>query len=173
MSQRFSKNDADETQFIAVWEAMLQGTFDDLTAYFADADASPALGNALWEANAVDVWGIIEKSFFVRIFGELISAGYKAGSIDTYCRILYALFGDETDLEIIIENPMEITINAAVEYSNFSNWITKAGDTMLTKAGDNIVFRTLLVDIPRTQVLKLINSIKNAGTKLNFNFTIE
>jgi hypothetical protein len=172
MAQKFSKNDADENKFFAVWEAMIAQTFTDLNAYFADVEKSPALGNALWEANAVDVWGIIERTFFVSIFDELISAGYTAGAIDTYCRILYALFGDETVIDIVIENPMDITLNVDVEYNNFSNWITKAGDTMLTRDSDNIVFRTLLVDIPQSQMLKLINSIKNAGTKLNFNFNI-
>ena len=173
MAQKFSKNDPDENKFFAVWEAMIAQTFTDLNAYFADVDKSPALGNALWEANAVDVWGIIEQSFFVSIFDELIKAGYTAGAVDTYCRIIYALFGDTADIEIIIENPLEITINADVQYTNFAQWITKAGNTMLTREDDNIVFRTLLVDIPQSQLFKLINSIKNAGTKLNFNFNIE
>lgn len=172
MAQKFARNDENEDKFIAVWEALLAQTFTDLEAYLENVDKSPALGNALWEAQKVDVWGIIEKSFFVKIFDELIKAGYTAGAIDTYCQILYALFGDETDIEIIIGNPMELTINVEAEYTNFSNWITKAGDTMLTREGDNIVFRTLLVDIPQSQVRRLINSIKNAGTKVIYNFNL-
>lgn len=168
MPQKFSKNDPDENKFLAVWEAMLQGTFDDLTEYFENVDNSPALGNALSEANAVDVWSILEKSFFVKVFGALISSGYTVGAIDTYCRVIYALFGDST--EIFIEaNPMEITINIVAEYQNFAHWLTRTGDRMLTRDGDSIVFRTLLTDIPRSQLLSLIKAITNAGTKVNFN----
>lgn len=172
MAQKFSKNDPDENKFFAVWEAMLEQTFIDLESYFENVDKSPALGNALWEANAVDVWGIIEKSFFVSIFDSLIKAGYTAGAIDTYCRILYALFGEDAEIEFIIVSPMELIINVTAEYTNFSNWITKAGDTMFTKDDYNIIFRTLLVDIPQSQVLALINSIKNAGTKVTYNFNL-
>jgi len=43
MPQKFAKNDTDENKFIAVWEAMLQGTFDDLTEYFENAYKSPEL----------------------------------------------------------------------------------------------------------------------------------
>ena len=67
---------------------------------------------------------------------------------------------------------MELTISVDAEYVNFSNWITRAGDTMFTRDGDKIVFRTLLVDIPRSQVISLINSMKNAGTKVTFNFNL-
>jgi hypothetical protein len=72
---------------------MLQETFADLQNYFTNVEKSKELGEALWEAQVVDVWKIIEKKFFVKIFDELIKAGYYAGTIDTYCRILFALFG--------------------------------------------------------------------------------
>lgn len=172
MAQKFSRNDADEDKFIAVWQAMLEQTFLDLAEYFANVDKSPALGNALWEANLVDVWGIIEKTFFVKIFDELIKAGYTAGAVDTYCRILYALFGEAAVIDIVIDSPLELTINVDAEYTNFSNWVTRAGDTMLTRDNFNIVFQTLLLDIPQSQILALINSMKNAGTKITFNFNL-
>jgi len=126
----------------------------------------------LWDANAANVWNILQKSFFVKIFDELITAGYNAGAVDTYCRILYALCCETADIEIVIDSPMELTININAEYTNFADWITKAGDNMLTSEDDQIVFRTLLVDIPQSQVLALINSIKNAGTKVIYNFNI-
>jgi len=171
MVQKFSKNDPDENKFLITWQKLLEQTFADLSAYFADVEKSPALGNALWEAGAVEVWGILEKSFFVKIFDELIKAGYTAGAIDTYCRILFELLGDETIINFTIENPMELTIDIEAHYVNFFNWVTKAGDTMLTKDGDNIVFKQILNDIPQSQVIMLLNSIKNAGNKINYNFT--
>lgn len=168
MAQKFSKNDPDENKFFAVWEAMLQGTFDDLEEYFDNVDKSPALGNALWEAQVVDVWKILEKSFFVKIFDELIKSGYTVGAVDTYCRVIYALFGGST--EITIEtNPLEITIGIQAEYQNFGRWITKSGFSMFTKTSNAIIFRTLLNDIPRSQLSSLLRAITNAGTKVNFN----
>ena len=137
--------------------------------YFAGAYSSRALGGALWEASAVDVWGIIEKTFFVKIFNELIEAGYKAGTVDTYCRILYALFGDSTIIEVIINGPMDITINVDAEYSNFAQFITSSGGPMITAGGFPLVFTTLLNDISQSQILALLQNIKNTGTKLNFN----
>tara|TARA_R110000850_G_C9861724_1_gene456348 strand:+ start:247 stop:762 length:516 start_codon:yes stop_codon:yes gene_type:complete len=169
MAQKFSKNDSDENKFFAVWEAMLDQTFVDLNAYFSKVDQSPALGNALWEANAVDVWGIIEKGLFVKIFDQLISAGYNAGAIDTYCRIIYALFGNNTVIDFVIDSPMEMTINITADYSNFSQWVTRAGGKMLTRGGFKLVFRTLLQDVPNSQILSILESISNAGTKINFN----
>jgi hypothetical protein len=168
MAQKFSKNDPDENKFFAVWEAMLAQTFVDLEEYFDNVNASPALGNALWEAKAVDVWEILEKTFFIKIFDNLILAGYNAGAVDTYCRVIFALFGEGT--EIIIEsNPLEITIGVVGEYNNFADWISQAGENMLTKEADQIVFKTLLTDIPRNQLLSIIRAITNAGTKVNFN----
>lgn len=168
MAQKFSKNDPDENKFFAVWEAMLAQTFVDLEEYFDNVNASPALGNALWEAKAVDVWEILEKTFFIKIFDNLILAGYNAGAVDTYCRIIYNLFGQGT--EIIIEsNPLEITIGVIAEFQSFANWITRTGDRMFDREGDRIVFRTLLTDIPRSQLSSIIRAITNAGTKVNFN----
>jgi len=169
MVQKFSRNDADEDKFIAVWEAMLEQTFADLAEYFANADKSPALGNALWEANAVDVWGIIERSFFIKIFDELIKAGYNAGSIDSYCRILYALFGAETAIEIVINGPLDLTINVTAEYENLALWLSKAGEIMLSKEGDLLFFKTFLTDIPLSQLQSIIRAIANAGTKITLN----
>ncbi len=169
MAQKFSRNDADEDKFIAVWEAMLEQTFADLAEYFANVDKSPALGNALWEANAVDVWGIIEKTFFVKIFDELIKAGYNIGTVDSYCRILYALFGQETVIEIVINSPLELTINVTAEYENLALWLSKAGEIMLSKEGDLLFFKTFLTDIPFSQLQSIIRAITNAGTKITLN----
>ena len=168
MPQKFSKNDPDEAKFIAVWEAMLERTFIDLSEYFDKFNSSPALGNALWEAKAVEVWSILEKSFFIKIFDELISSGYNCGTVDSYCRVIYALFGAST--EIVIEsNPLEVTINVVAEYQNFADWFSRAGDQIFTIDDFALTFRTLLTDIPRSQLLSLMRSITNAGTKVNFN----
>ncbi len=170
MVQKFA-NDSEENKFLAVWEALLEQTFADLQDYFDDVENSPALGNALHEANAVDVWGILEKSFFVKIFGILISSGYTAGAVDTYCRVIYALFGE--DAEITIEtNPLEVTIGVIAPYTNFTNWLTRTGNVMLTRDGSRIIFRTLLTDIPKSQLSSLIRAITNAGTKINFNLNL-
>jgi len=168
MVQKFA-NDSDENKFFAVWEALLAGTFDDLLAYFENVEQSPDLGDAMWESSTVEVWGIIEKSFFVKIFDELIKSGYFIGAIDIYCQILFALFGDETEIEIIIESPMELTINVTAEYSNFAQFITQSGSPIITAGGFPLVFTTLLNDIPQSQILALLQNIKSAGTKVNFN----
>jgi hypothetical protein len=168
MVQKFSQNDAEEDKFFAVWEAMIEQTFTDLEEYFENVDQSPALGNALYDANSVEVWNILEKSFFLKIFDTLISSGYTAGAVDTYCRVIYALFGDET--EITIEtNPLEITIGIVAEYSNTAIWRSKGGNVMTTREGNVLAFRTLLTNIPRTQLSALLRAITNAGTKVNFN----
>lgn len=168
MPQKFSKNDPDEDKFIAVWEAMLEQTYTDLQDYYENVDKSPALGEMLWEAGVVDVWKILEKNFFIKIFDELIKAGYTAGAVDTYCRIIYALFGDET--EITIEtSPLEITIGIVAQFENTAIWLTRAGELMFTRDGDLFMFRTLLTDIPRSQLSEILKSITNAGTKINFN----
>jgi len=169
MAQKFSKNDPDEDKFIAVWEAMLEQTFIDLNAYFDNAYQSPELGNALWEASTVEVWEILEKSFFVKIFDSLIFSGYTAGAVDTYCRVIYELFGGSTVITVSATNPLEITIGIVAEYTNFAGWITRMGDRMFTRAGDRIVFQTLLNDIPQSQFLSIIRAITNAGTKVNIN----
>lgn len=169
MAQKFSRNDVDEDKFIAVWEAMLAQTFADLENYFDNVEKSPVLGNALWEANAVDVWGIIEKSFFVKIFDELIKAGYNVGSVDSYCQILYALFGEETEIEITITSALEIAINVVAEYENLALWLSKAGEVMLSKEGDVLFFKTFLTDIPFSQLQSIVRAISSAGTKITLN----
>jgi hypothetical protein len=167
MAQKFAKNDADENKFFAVWEAMLDQTFLDLEVYFENVDKSPALGNALWEAKAVDVWEILEKSFFVKIFDELVKAGYTAGAVDTYCQVIYTLF-DSTEITIEI-NPMEITIGIVAEFSNTAVWRSRLGNIIKTRGNNVMLFRTLLNNIPRSQLSSLLRAMTNAGTKVNFN----
>lgn len=169
MVQKFSKNDSDENKFLAVWEAMLEQTFDDLNNYLENVYTSPELGRALHDAAAVDVWSILEKNFFVKIYPTLIESGYTAGAIDTYCRVIYALFGESTEITVSVINPMEITIGIVAEYQNLARWVTRAGYRMLTKDDSRIIFKTLLTDIPRSQLSSLLKAITNAGTKVNFN----
>lgn len=168
MVQKFSNNDPDEEKFFAVWEALLQMTFNDLSEYFENLETSPALGNALYDAKAVEVWGILEKSLFIKIFDELIKSGYNVGTVDSYCRVIYALFGASTQITIE-SNPLEITIGIIAEYSNVANWLTRAGERMFTRNGYAIVFKTLLNDVSRSQLREILKSITNAGTKVNFN----
>jgi len=118
---------------------------------------------------SVEVWSMLEKNFFVKIFDQLVKSGYTAGAIDTYCRVIYALFGESTEITVSIDNPLEITIGIVAEYSNFTTWITKLGNVMLTRDGARIAFRTLLTDIPQSQLSSLFRAITNAGTKVNFN----
>lgn len=167
MVQKFA-NDTEENKFYNVWEALLADTFADLENYFDDVYKSPELGNALHDGSAVEVWEILEKKFFVKIFASLIEAGYSAGAIDTYCNILYILFGETTEITFA-NSPLEITINITAEYQNYANFFTKTGYRMFTKDGFALIFKTLLTDIPRSQLLSLLNAMTNAGTKLNFN----
>jgi hypothetical protein len=168
MVQKFA-DDSDENKFFAVWEALLVQTFADLEDWFENAYKTPELGNALHDAEAVEVWSILEKKFFVKIFGTLTESGYTAGAIDTYCNVIYALFGETTEIVISTTNPLEITINVVAEYQNFANFFSKSGFRMFTKGGFGIIFKTLLTDIPRSQLLSLIKAMTNAGTKVNFN----
>lgn len=168
MVQKFGKNDELEEKFFAVWEGLVDQTFQDLQDFFDNVEKSPELGTALYDANSVEVWNILEKSFFVKIFDQLISSGYTAGAIDTYCMVIYALFGEDT--EITIEtNPLEITIGIVAEYTNTAVWRSRFGNVMTTRGGNVLAFRTLLVNIPRSQLNSLLRAITNAGTKVNFN----
>jgi hypothetical protein len=99
----------------------------------------------------------------------LIESGYTAGVVDTYCRVIYLLFGTTTSIVISATKPLEISIDIVAEYQNFSNFFTKTGYRMFTKSGFAIVFKTLLNDIPRSQLASLFRAMTNAGTKVNFN----
>jgi hypothetical protein len=168
MVQKFS-NDQEENKFFEVWEGLLAGTFADLEDFFENVYKSPELANALYDSQAVEVWGILEKKFFLKIFATLIESGYTAGVVDTYCNVIYLLFGNTTNIEILATNPLEINIDIVAEYQNFSNFFTKTGYRMFTKSGFAIVFKTLLTDIPRSQLTSLLKAMTNAGTKVNFN----
>lgn len=168
MPQRFSKNDEDETKFLAVWEALMADTFQDLQDFFENVNQSRELGTALYDAQVVDVWKILERNFFINIFDKLVSSGYTAGAIDTYCRVIYALFGDTAEIVVENENPMEITIGVVAEYLGLADWFSAGGAWM--SGGDfDIAFRTFLNDIPTSQMNSLLRAITNAGTKVNFN----
>ena len=168
MVQKFS-NDSAENKLFAVWEALLAGTFADLEDFFENVYKTPELGIALYDSQAVEVWGILEKKFFLKIFTALIESGYTAGVVDTYCQVIYLLFGNTTSIVISATNPLEINIDIVAEYQNFSNFFSKTGFRMFTKNGFAIVFKTLLNDIPRSQLASLFKAMTNAGTKVNFN----
>lgn len=169
MPQKFAKNDTDEDKFLAVWDAALEQTFTDLEAFFENADQSIELGSALWDAQVVDVWKIIEKNLFVKIFDDLIKSGYNCGVLDSYCRVIFALFGESTEIDIVVNAPLNLTINITAEYQNLAVMLTRQGDIMLTRQGDIVMFQTLLNDVSQSQLALLFRAITNAGTKITFN----
>lgn len=169
MVQKFSKDDPNENKFLAVWEALIAETAADLDEYFENAYGSIELGNALSDAQAVEVWSLLEKSFFSKIYNELISAGYTSGAVDTYCRILIALFGEDTDITITILNPLEINFGIVASFSNLATWIDQTNAQMKTQDNFIFAFKTLLTNIPKSQLYALLRAITSAGTKATFN----
>ena len=168
MVQKFA-NDQDENKFFAVWNALLADTFTDLQNFFTNVYKTPELGNALYDSQAVEVWGILEKKFFLKIYAKLIESSYSAGAIDTYCNIIYLLFGNSTNITISTINPLELNINVVAEYQNVADFFTRTGYQMFTFDGFALTFQTLLTDIPESQLISLIKAMTNAGTKINFN----
>lgn len=167
MVQKFV-DDAEENKFFAVWEALISRTMIDLQAFFDDAYKSPELGRALYDAEGMALYNIIQRDLFVRAFYSIIEAEAVNGTIDGILNMLYAIFGADATITVDV-TPLHLIINISSQYQQKKPWVTLAQDGIYEKTGvDEIVFSRILADITDRDLYNLLLAMTNQGSYIEF-----
>lgn len=171
MVQKFM-DDEEENKFFAVFQDVINTTFEDLKAYYKDAYGSPELGQALYELQKVPIYKVLEKSLFLKAYAQILEGEKTLGSIEAYLTILRAIFGDDAQITITQE-PLHLKINIIAKAMKFFLWTTKKGKHIITKDGRRIIFKKLLAEVTARQLLEILKATTNAGTYVEFKLNEE
>lgn len=166
-------NDSSENKFIAVWQALFNQTMVDLQSYFNLAYESTLLGGIIFDNEFAKIAKVIARSLFIKTYYTIFEEQKKNGTINAHLYILYAIFGSDALIYIEQKNPLHVQYNIWARSLTLSNWVTRAGDEMVTRDGDNIAFRTIIAELSNAELAKLLKMTSNYGSIVNFDIVIE
>lgn len=169
---QFAIKDTEELKTHAVFERMTAQTNSDLQAYFDNAYKSLELGKAIYDLGLFPIYKLLERSLFIKAFSEIVEGEKNLGSIESYLKILYAIFGRTAIIEIT-KNPLHLKIDITAPIQLFYLWITKDNKYIITKDGKRILFKQLLAVVSDRELLDILKATTTAGTYVEFTLNRE
>ena len=168
MTQFVDKSE-EELKFWRVFLTMLEQTKTDISEYYLKAYESKELGNILYDEKLMPIYKILPKKAFLKAYASIIEGEKTFGSINSYLKILYAIFGGSAEIEISKENPLHIMIRVTASPQELYNWkLRNQNKTVITKDGKAIIFKQLLGGVTNRELMQVLKSITNAGTYVEF-----
>lgn len=161
-------NDVEENKFISVWAELFTQTMTDIRAYFDLAYESQLLGGLIFDNNWSKIAKIITRDLFVKTYWKIFAEQQKNGTIDAHLYILSMIFGENSTIFVENQNPLHVKFNILSDGLSLNNWVTRAGDTMVTKDGDYLMFRTILLGLSNAELASLLQATANYGCFIEF-----
>lgn len=169
---QFAIKDEEELKFWAIYERIARKTISDLKSYFDNAYSSQELGRIIYEEQLLPIYKILEKSLFIKAFSEIVEGEKNLGTVESYLKILYAIFGKTAEITITTQ-PLHLKVDIVAPVQVFYLWITKDGKQIVTKDGKAIKFKQVLAAVSDRQLLEVLQSTTNAGTFVEFTLNRE
>lgn len=163
------RGDDFETRFYNVWLSLWNQTMVDLQSYYNLAYESNALGAFLFENDLAQIARAISKDLFIKTYWQLFKEQEKNGTYDTHMYLLYAIFGGDSTIYVENPAPLHVIYNIATKTQDKADWVTRAGDNVITRSGDQITFRTLVLDLNNEEIQAILKATSNYGEYLEFN----
>ncbi len=168
MTQFVDKSE-DELKFYNLFNIMLNQTKIDIESYYETAYQSKTLGNILYEEKLMPIYKILPKKTFIKAYSAIIEGQKTFGSINSYIKILYAIFGENAEIVISKENPLHIKIVVTAYPQELYLWkVRNQSKNIITKDGKAIIFKQLLGGVTNRELMQVLKSITNAGTHVEF-----
>ena len=164
-------NDVEENKFISVWSDLFNQTMADIRSYFDLAYESRLLGGLIFDNSWSQIAKIISRDLFVKTYWKIFEEQKKNGTIDAHLYILSMIFGENSEIFVENQNPLHVKFNILSDGLSLDKWITKAGDEMMTKDGDNLMFRTILLGLSNAELASLLKATANYGCFIEFEIT--
>lgn len=161
-------NDTEENKFYAVWLRLFEQTMKDLQDYFNLVYESNLLGQLIFDNQLSEIAKIINRELFIKTYWQIFNEEQKNGTVDAHLYILYAIFGSNATIFIDQVSPLYVRYLIQTNTITLNNWITKHGDKMVTKDGDNLMFRSLLSGLTNAELENLLKATANYGEYLDF-----
>lgn len=161
-------NDSEENKFFNVWLQLFQQTMSDLQDYFNLVYESQLLGSLIFDNQLSEMAKIINRELFIKTYWQIFNEESKNGTVDAHLYILYAIFGSNATIYVNQISPLYVKYLIETNTITLNNWLTKAGDQMITKAGDRLMFRTILSGLTNAELANLLKATANYGEVLDF-----
>ena len=161
-------DDNEENKFYNVWLALFNQTMSDLQDYYDLAYESQLLGGLIFDNKLSEIAKIISRELFIKTYWQIFNEEKKNGTVDAHLYILYAIFGSSATIYVETVNPLHVKYYIQTNTIQLQNWITKLGDNMVTKDGDNIMFRLILSNLTNEELANLLKATANYGEYLEF-----
>lgn len=160
--------DAAENKFISVWLDLFTQTLADIQVYYELAYESPELGKIIYDNQLTDIAKLISRDLFLKTYWHIFDEQSKNGTIDAHLYLLYAIFGGNSTITVTHPNPLHTIFHITTDAIDLVRWVTRAGDNMITRAGDFIVFRSVLADMTNAEISSLLQATANYGEFIEF-----
>ena len=168
--QKFD-NDELENKFFEIYKKLLNQALVDVDSMLENIYQSSILGKALYDKKVMPIYSIIAESIFVNSFYAFMNAQLRVGSINSYCEILYSIFGSNAEIEIDKDNPFHIKINLIAKYLEYFIWVNEEKTVYLTtEDGEYLGFASLVARITQRQLAEILKRMTNAGVFLEFTY---
>ena len=161
-------NDSEENRFYSVWLQLFQQTMADLQDYFNLVYESQLLGGLIFDNQLSEIAKIINRDLFIKTYWQIFNEETKNGTVDAHLYILYAIFGSNATIYVDQISPLYVKYLIQTNTINLESWITKHGEQMITKAGDRLMFRSLLSGLTNAELANLLKATANYGEYLDF-----
>lgn len=161
-------DDNEENKFYNVWLALFNQTMSDLQDYYDLAYESQLLGGLIFDNKLSEIAKIISRELFIKTYWQIFNEEKKNGTVDAHLYILYAIFGSSATIYVETVNPLHVKYYIQTNTIQLQHWITKLGDNMVTKDGDNIMFRLILSNLTNEELANLLKATANYGEYLEF-----
>lgn len=161
-------NDSEENRFYAVWLQLFQQTMADLQDYFNLVYESQLLGGLIFDNQLSEIAKIINRDLFIKTYWQIFNEETKNGTVDAHLYILYAIFGSNATIYVDQISPLYVKYLIQTNTINLESWITKHGEQMITKAGDRLMFRSILSGLTNAELANLLKATANYGEYLDF-----
>lgn len=169
---KFVDKSTGEMTFWTIFERLVSQVQTDIQQYYINAYKSPELGRILYEEQLMPIYKTLEKSLFVKAFSEILEGEKILGSVRSYLKILYAIFG--RDAQITFTNqPLHLKIDIVAPVQRRYFWKAKRGQHIVTKDGKAIVFKQLLAEVTDRELLQILKTMTKAGTFVEFTLNKE
>lgn len=161
-------DDREENLFYTVWLELFKQTMADLQDYFDLVYESEFWGGLIFDNQLSELAKIINRELFVKTYWQIFRELSKNGTVDAHLYILYSIFGSNATIYVEQLGPLWVRYLIETNAVTLNNWITKAGEQMITKAGDRLMFRAVLTGLTNSELANLLKATANYGEYLDF-----
>jgi hypothetical protein len=166
------RKEKDDIANYKIWKACNDYTFANLRTYFENAYSSQGLGETIYDGQYIEIFKAIRRDVFVKSFDAIMSSLNKTGTFETLITIIKSIFGEDAGIAFTVSTPGVLGIDIEQHSSDILNWVSRAGQNIITIDDNNLIFQVYINQIYIDEVINLFKQfLKPAGIVYSINIT--